>query len=113
MNTRLTCALMAGLLGLGTACVVGPRGHVAVVAPVPVVRYTYVEREPPPVHYERLPEPPTREHHWVAGHWQWNGQAYLWVPGHYQARPRAGVLWINGRWERHERGWYWIEGHWQ
>lgn len=110
MHTRLSCTLMAGLLGLGTACVVGPRGRVAVV---PVVRYTYVDREPPPVRYEPLPEPPTREHHWVAGHWHWDGRAYLWVPGHYQARPRAGVLWVNGRWERHERGWYWIEGHWR
>ncbi len=113
MNTRLSCFLLAGVVGLGTACVVGPRGGVAVVAPVPVVRFTYVEREPPPVRYERLPDPPTPEHHWVAGHWSWDDRAYVWVPGYYQARPRPGVAWVNGHWERHERGWYWVEGHWR
>lgn len=105
MHTRLACTLMADLLGLGSGCVVGPRGRVAVVAPVSVVCYTYVDREPPPVRFEHRPEPPTREHHWVGGRWHWDGRAYLWVPGHYLTQPRTGVLWVNGRWERHERGW--------
>ncbi len=113
MQSRLSCILLTGLGCLSTACVVGPRGGVAVVAPVPVVRYTYVEREPPPVRYERLPESPTRDHHWVAGRWGWDGRTYVWVPGYYLARPRPGVAWTNGHWERHERGWYWVDGHWR
>jgi hypothetical protein len=113
MNTRLSSLLLASLVGLGTACVVGPRGGIAVVAPVPVVRFTYVEREPPPVRYERLPDPPSPEHHWVAGRWRWDGREYIWVPGYYQARPRPNVAWVNGHWERHERGWFWVEGHWR
>jgi hypothetical protein len=98
---------------LSTACVVGPRGRVAVLAPVPVVRFTYVERDPPPARYERRPDPPSHEHHWVAGHWAWDGRGYVWMPGFYQVRPRPGVAWEDGRWERHEHGWYWTEGHWR
>lgn len=98
---------------LSTACVVGPRGRVAVVAPVPVVGFAYVEREPPPVRYERIPEPPSREHCWAAGHWNWSGSAYVWVPGYYHVRPRPGAVWVDGRWAHHERGWYWVEGHWR
>ena len=58
----------------------------------------------PQQRHERLPDPPSPEHHWVAGHWSWDGRAYVWVPGYYQARPRPGVAWVNGHWERHERG---------
>jgi hypothetical protein len=84
-----------------------------VAAPVPVVGFTYVDREPPPVRYERAPAPPTVEHFWVAGRWAWNANAYVWVPGAYHVRPRPGVVWVDGRWNRHERGWHWIEGHWR
>jgi hypothetical protein len=105
--------LLIPLAALSLACVVTPRGRVAVMAPVPVVHTVYVEREPPPVRYERIPDPPSREHHWVPGHWQWDGREYVWVPGHYQVRPRPEVIWAPGHWERHERGWYWIEGRWR
>lgn len=113
MNIDRTAIPLALVGLLGTACVVTPRGRVAVIAPVPVVHYTYVEREPPPPRYERIPEPPSHEHHWAAGHWTWDGRGYIWVPGHYHARPRPGVAWVDGHWERHERGWFWVDGHWR
>jgi hypothetical protein len=72
-----------------------------------------VEREPPPVRYERVPPPPSLDHHWVAGHWSWSGSVYVWVPGYYYAQPRPGAVWVDGHWARHERGWYWVEGHWR
>ncbi len=97
------------LLALAPACVV--RGRV--VAPVPVVSVGYVEREPPPARFERIPPPPGPEHVWVAGYWSWDGRAYLWVPGAYQVRPRRGAVWVDGRWARRERGWIWVEGRWR
>jgi hypothetical protein len=112
MQTHHSLITLASLGLLCTACVVGPRGRVGVIAPVPVA-HIYVEREPPPIRYERLPEPPSREHHWVAGHWSWDGRAYVWVPGYYHARPRPSVIWVDGHWERHERGWHWVEGYWR
>ncbi len=105
--------LVATTALLSTACLVGPRGRVAIIAPIPVVRMTYVEREPPPVRVERVPSPPVLEQVWVAGHWAWDGRVYVWVPGYYHARPRPAAMWVDGHWERHERGWFWIEGHWR
>ena len=112
MKVRPAIMILSVLALASTACVVGPRGRVGIIAPVPVIHVAYVEREPPPVRYERLPEPPSREHIWVAGHWQWTGNAYAWVPGFYQVRSRPGHGWVDGHWARHERGWYWVEGHW-
>jgi hypothetical protein len=113
MKRLRSIGVLPSLLLLCTACVVGPRGQVEVLAPVPAVRVTYVEREPPPVRHERIPEPPSRDHHWVAGHWSWDGREYIWVPGYYHVRPRPNLAWVDGHWERHERGWYWVEGHWR
>ncbi len=106
--------LPALLLLAATACLVpGPRGRMMVVAPVPVVHIGYVDREPPPVRYERAPPPPSYDHVWVPGYWSWNAGAYLWVPGAYRLRPRPGAVWVEGRWNRHERGWHWMDGHWR
>jgi WXXGXW repeat (2 copies) len=105
--------LPASLLLACPACVVTPRGRVIVAAPIPVVGFAYVDREPPPARYERPPAPPTVEHFWVAGHWAWSANAYVWVPGAYHSRPRPGTVWVDGHWARHERGWYWTEGHWR
>lgn len=104
----------AGLL-IATACVVhGPRGRVAVVAPVPVVTFTYVDREPPPSRFEDVPPRPSEDHFWISGYWSWGSGIYSWVPGRYHLRPRPGVRWVDGRWNRHHRhGWYWQEGHWR
>lgn len=113
MKAIPACFVLTVVALLDTACLVGHRGRVAIIAPVPVVHYTYVEREPPPVRYERLPPPPAPDQHWVAGHWNWDGRDYVWVPGYYHVRPHPRAAWIDGHWERHERGWYWIEGHWR
>jgi hypothetical protein len=102
------------LLGLATACLVpGPRGRVAIVAPVPVVSIRYVDREPPPVRVERVPPLPSPDHVWIAGYWSWNGHAHVWVPGRHHLRPHPRAHWDEGRWVRHERGWHWIEGRWR
>jgi hypothetical protein len=113
MSLRLAFLIFPALFLFDTGCVVGPRGGVAVIAPVPVVKFTYVDREPPPVRYERRPDPPSQEHFWVAGRWHWNGNAYVWVPGYYHVRPRPEAAWVDGHWARHEQGWYWVEGHWR
>jgi len=38
---------------------------------------------------------------------------HVWVPGHWDVRPRARAVWVKGRWRHHPRGWYWVEGHWR
>ncbi|MBI4911305.1 MAG: YXWGXW repeat-containing protein [Acidobacteria bacterium] len=102
------------LLIAAPACLVrGPRGGVAVVAPVPVASVHYVDREPPPPRYERMPSAPSGDHVWVEGYWAWEARAYVWVPGRFLLPPRPRAVWVPGRWARHARGWHWTEGRWR
>jgi hypothetical protein len=46
-----------------------------------------VERGPypaPPPRVEHRPPPPPYGVVWVQGHWRWNGQRWVWIPGHYR-----------------------------
>jgi hypothetical protein len=114
MNKRIGAVAGLVMLALGSGCVVvGRRRGVAVVAPVPVVSMTYVDREPPPANDESLPEPPRGDYVWCDGYWRWDARAYVWVPGRYVLRPHPRAVWVGGHWVRHERGWYWTEGHWR
>jgi hypothetical protein len=75
----------------------------------------YVPAAPPPPRVEVVPTlPPERieVERWQPGYWRWSGHEYVWVEGHYMARPRPRAEWIPGRWEQHPRGWVYVEGHW-
>jgi len=73
----------------------------------------YVPAPPPPPQVEVVGVAPSRRHVWIAGYHQWDGRAYVWVPGHWNLRPRARAVWVKGHWSHHPRGWYWVEGHWR
>ncbi len=110
----ISALLPALLLFAATGCLVrGPRGRVAVMAPVPVIHVGFAHREPPPVRSERIPPPPGADHVWVAGRWAWEAEAYVWRSGYYHRRPRHGAAWVDGHWKRHDRGWQWVDGHWR
>lgn len=111
VECRLIWLVLAVLVS--PACVRAPQGQVGVSAGDPVAHHTYVERQPPPVRFEHIPKASSRDDHWVAGHWRWDGGEYVWVPGYYHARPRPQVIWVDGRWTRNSSGWYWIEGSWR
>jgi hypothetical protein len=49
---------------------------------------------------------------WVAGEYLFDGHAYVWVPGHWDHRPRPVAKWIGGHWEGRPHGKVWIAGHW-
>jgi hypothetical protein len=97
----LLCAPLAAL-SLTASCVVRPaRGavYVRVAPPVPVVEVETAAPGP--------------EFIWVRGYHRWDGERYLWVPGHWERRPHAGAVWVNGEWKHHRDGWFWVEGHWR
>jgi len=73
----------------------------------------YVRIGPPPVRVEHPGPPPGRDFVWIRGHHQWDGRAYVWVPGRYERIPHAHAVWVDGRWRRTPRGWVWVEGHWR
>ena len=42
---------------------------------------------PPPPRYERHSRARSG-HAWVGGHWRWQGQRYVWIPGYWAKAPR-------------------------
>jgi hypothetical protein len=102
-NTALTlvAAVALGCLPLLTACPPPPPGRVYVRIPPPV----------PVVEVEGVA--PGAEFIWIRGYHRWEGDRYVWFPGRWERRPRAGAVWVEGHWAEHRRGWYWVEGHWR
>lgn len=73
--------------GLLAGCVYAPPPPPPVVVgppPPPVI----VGPPPPPAPIvEAVPPPPAAFYVWRPGHWRWNGFRYVWIRGHYVARP--------------------------
>ena len=64
--------------------------------------------------HEVRPQKPSEKHHWVAGHWDWDG-GWLWIPGYYAQKPHPNATWVPGHWEPYgvDGGFWWIGGHWR
>jgi hypothetical protein len=48
---------------------------------------------------------------WVRGYWDWRGDQWAWVPGHYE-RERAGYVYREPRWEQRDGAWISVQGSW-
>lgn len=73
-----------------------------------------VVREPPPApQAEVVGVAPSASDVWINGYWAYRHGRYVWVPGHWQTRPRAGAAWIAGHWDHTSEGWMWTPGHWE
>ncbi len=96
--------LRKGLLGLvfATALTFG-------VASAEVV----VRVAPPAAVVETHPPIPGPGYVWINGYQQWNGNAYVWVPGRWEMPPRPHARWVAHRWVRRHGGWVMVEGHWR
>lgn len=68
---------------------------------------------PPPPHMEHYGPPPGPGFIWVAGYQSWNGNGYVWVPGHYEQPPRPRAVWVPHHWQHRHGSWIMIEGHWR
>jgi hypothetical protein len=86
----------------------------ALLAAVPAGAQVFVNVPPPPPRVERIPPPPgpPSAYVWDRGHWHWNGNRYVWSPGHYVRAVRPGARWVPGHWARRDGRWFWIDGHW-
>lgn len=82
-------------------------------APPPPHGVVYVRRAPPGRVREVITVRPGADSHWVAGYHAWNGNDYIWTPGHWERSPRARAKWVAGHWHRNRSGWYWTEGRWK
>ena len=68
---------------------------------------------PPAPVIERPAPPPERGFVWIQGYHRWNGNGYIWVPGHWERPPRPHAVWVPHRWVHRHGGWVMIEGHWR
>jgi hypothetical protein len=68
----------------------------------------------PPLIPEAMQKPPvtTEPLMWQPGHWDWNGNAYVWARGQYVPAEGHGNLWMPGWWSRGPAGWFWQPPHW-
>ena len=74
---------------------------------------TYVSTPPPPPMMEPVIVSPGPGYVWVQGYQTWNGNRYVWVPGHWESRPMGMHRWVAGHWRHNGHGWYWVPGHWR
>jgi hypothetical protein len=68
----------------------------------------------PAVLPETIPNPPVTAEPlmWQPGHWDWNGNGYVWAAGQYVPAAGHGNLWVTGWWSRTQAGWQWQPPHW-
>jgi hypothetical protein len=110
MGSALPALLAAALIALAASS--------AVAQPAPPPGPGAVEMAPyapPPPRIEAVPPPPVAPQplYWVPGRWQWDGRGWIWIPGHYVARPPHRAHWVPGHWVARPGGWFWVEGHWR
>ncbi len=98
-NFRLRAAVL--MLALGIAALSEAAEVFVTVAP------------PPPVTTAVIGVAPSPRHVWTAGYHQWNGRAYVWVPGRWVIPPRAGGVWIAPHWAPRRGGYVFVPGHWR
>ena len=55
-------------------------------------------------------ERPARDYVWVRGFYDWQGDGWVWAPGHWLAPPARTVRWISPRYVR--EGWWYEPAHW-
>jgi hypothetical protein len=110
-------------IGLGvvlSACIVavfsGCESHHTVVHERSVVMAppgeVMVSQQPPAVRHEVIGVAPSTEHIWVAGYWTYVNAKWVWVPGHWERRPRVGAGYYPGHWDKTTKGWVWTPGRW-
>jgi WXXGXW repeat (2 copies) len=63
---------------------------------------------------ESIPKPPVSATPliWQTGHWDWTGNAYVWVPGQYVTAEGHSNIWNPAFWEKTAAGWVWHPAHW-
>ena len=103
MRSKLgLAAVMAASLAAATAC----------PPPLPP-DVVYVRTAPPAAQIEVIGTAPGPNYVWINGYHRWDGSAYMWAPGRWEARPHPNARWENGKWNHSSKGWYWRDGHWK
>lgn len=140
MNTLWKVAALTVVAASVAGCYTRTR---EVVREQPIVQQQPVAQEPRIVERERVvvvqpPAAPTEQippapaptgYSWVAGHYEWQNDAWVWKPGYWMAGslrplpsvvqetvpsapPRPNARWVPGHWSLAGNDWIWVRGHW-
>jgi hypothetical protein len=113
-------ALIAAMIGASAlaGCVVDhpvaparPAASV-VVTPPPTTHVIVARPAPPAPRVEVQPAAPDTRAVWDPGHWNWDGNQYVWISGRYIERPNVAMRWEPGRWMSENGSWVWMDGRW-
>ena len=77
--------------------------------PGPLAHY---DHEVPADHLAGQRERPAPDYVWVKGFYDWQGEGWVWTPGHWIAPPARSVRWVSPRYVRVEDGWWYEPAHW-
>jgi hypothetical protein len=82
--------------------------------PLPNLEVRIVAAEPPPPRREVIlyEQRPGTDYVWVNGSYDWQGDAWVWVPGRWELRPAPRVTWVRPHYVRVEEGWRYEPAHW-
>ena len=96
-KTLLSAAFAAALMGFGAAS---------------QAQSLTIRVGPPAPRYEVVPAA-RAGHVWVRGHYQWSGNQYAWVPGHF-VTARAGYVYREPQWVQRSNGtWFMVGNTWE
>jgi hypothetical protein len=72
-----------------------------------------IRTRPPHAIVETRGVRPSRDHVWIAGYNRWDGNAYVWTPGRWEAPPRPHAVWVAPRYVHRNGGYVFVEGRWR
>jgi len=78
--------------------------------------YTVQSVPPAPVSepQENIPPQPSGNAVWIRGHYEYNGNGYQWMSGHWEVPPGGMRAYIGPSWQPAANGGYvYVRGHWQ
>jgi hypothetical protein len=96
---------------LGTAFFIGS-ARAEDVDP-PVKSEIVVHAKPPHAVAEHPPASPSPGDMWIGGYQAWDGDKYVWQPGHWEKPPHDQAIWMAPRWQRHDHEYVFVEGWWE
>ncbi len=89
-------------LSLGTGCLVGRHGHIAMVPP-PALLVAGAIAAAAATHPGEV---------WVDGHWDWVDGRWVWHDGYWMGA-RPGFIWIQGGWVAEGPRYVYRPGRWE
>jgi hypothetical protein len=119
MKKKILSFSILPLITAGSVLMAGCAPHhrevVVTTEPVTTTRTVVVTEEPPPPRTEIEGTAPSEASVWIAGNWSNVNGRWVWVPGHWETRPRMNAAWVPGHWDANPsgKGWIWTAGHWE